>query len=394
MSQQEKIDSEKHVNELMLTSRIVSGVLMLLATAVIVYGYISTTHNLVRVTNALSDHIHALSVGDLQEKTIYKGKNMFGQVSLHLQEARTNLRQYIDTIDFAMRSFAEGNFNISSPITFQGDFVSIYDSITHMKHRMSELIATIRGASEQINGGSEQVAGGAVSLAQGASEQASTLETLNANTREISAQIRDTAAAVNKAEQLETEAQGMIQKNKREMSNLLAALQNIEDNSVNMKKVIKTIDDIAFQTNILALNAAVEAARAGSAGKGFAVVADEVRNLAAKSAVAAKDTATMLESTILAIQESVGVAKHTDGTFGEVEERTNTLLEVISDINHASQKQAEGAVQITQSLEKIYDVVQMNSASSEESAAASEELSGQAQLLFASMQSFQISEQK
>ncbi|NCC88476.1 MAG: hypothetical protein EOM05_11555 [Clostridia bacterium] len=236
-------------------------------------------------------------------------------------------------------------------------------------------------ASDQVASGSNQVASGAQALSQGATEQASSIEELSATVNEITTQIKETAENAEKAKQISIDASVATNQSQQQMEKMIAAMNEISNTSNEIGKIIKNIDDIAFQTNILALNAAVEAARAGLAGKGFAVVAEEVRNLAGKSAESAKITATLIESSLNAINNGSKIVSDTAKSLEDVVIGSKNSSEVIQSIADASIEQSQSIAQVNIGIGQISDVVQTNSATAEESAAASEELSGQAQML-------------
>ena len=231
---------------------------------------------------------------------------------------------------------------------------------------------------------------GAQSLAQGATEQASSLEELSASIADISERVKNNADYAEKAKSLTAEAQVIMQGSVSDMELARQAMDEISSTSKNISKVIKTIDDIAFQTNILALNAAVEAARAGAAGKGFAVVADEVRNLSQKSAEAAKNTTALIESSIEAVEKGSKLVNKTSEGFAQVAVKAEASGKLVDEISAQAQEQASAISQIAIGIEQVSSVVQMNSATSEESAAASEELSSQAEVLKALVDQFKL----
>jgi methyl-accepting chemotaxis protein len=229
-----------------------------------------------------------------------------------------------------------------------------------------------------------------MALSQGATEQASSIEELTASIEEISAQTKLNAQNATQAKNLaETAKDNAVQGNSR-MKEMLKAMGEINDASGNISKIIKVIDEIAFQTNILALNAAVEAARAGQHGKGFAVVAEEVRNLAARSANAAKETTDMIEGSIKKVEDGTKIANETASALDKIVEGVTDAASLVSDIATASDNQATGIAQVTQGLAQVSQVVQTNSATSEESAAASEELSSQAELMKEQVDRFKL----
>ncbi|MEG0692286.1 MAG: methyl-accepting chemotaxis protein [Oscillospiraceae bacterium] len=303
-----------------------------------------------------------------------------------------SLNEDIDDIAFHLGEIAQGNLSTSLEREYRGDFKPLETSVTTILGSLNEAMANINEASDQVGSGSEQVSFGAQALAQGATEQASSIEELSATITEISSKVKATAENAHRANLLSLEAGNEVEIGSQQMQEMIRAMAEISETSNEIGRIIKTIDDIAFQTNILALNAAVEAARAGAAGKGFAVVADEVRNLAGKSAQAAKNTANLIESSINAVANGTKIVDKTAASLQNIVESTRQTTELIDDIAKASGAQAVAVGQVTQGVEQIASVVQTNSATAEESAAASEELSGQAQVLKQLVGNFKLKE--
>ena len=266
--------------------------------------------------------------------------------------------------------------------------IALKTLVDDYNHLISDVITSV----EQISGGASQVSNGAQSLAQGATEQASSIQELSASISETSQQVKENAENAQAANKLSAETTQIVNDSIMNMELAEKAMQDISATSKDISKVIKAIDDIAFQTNILALNAAVEAARAGSAGKGFAVVADEVRNLSQKSAEAAKNTTALIESSIAAVENGSELVNKTSTSFAAVAEKSAEVSKTVQEITVRSQEQADNISQISVSIEQVSSVVQMNSATSEESAAACEELSSQANYLTESVSKFKVRE--
>ena len=289
-----------------------------------------------------------------------------------------------------MTEISKGNFILEPQVEFIGIFGNLEKAITTIIVDLSSFINQIKIASEQVYTGASQVSIGSQSLAQGSTEQASTLQELSEFIKQILEQINDNATDSNQANTLVVEVSRHITKSNDQMQDMIIAMDKISQSSGEIGKIIKTIEDIAFQTNILALNAAVEAARAGEAGKGFAVVADEVRNLATKSSEAAKQTNILIQDSISAVSHGVGIVDGTAKSLNEVVSQASDINKLVERISKASTKQAESVGQVNVGVEQITAVVQTNSATSEESAATSQELSGQASLLNELVEKFNI----
>ena len=365
------------VNVLTIIIAVAFGIVLVLS----IFFALRTTNNLVSAAGKAKNTVLALAKGDLSARMDYEGNNEFGELAQGINDSFEDLSKYVEAIDYSMSQFSSGNFNCQCSVQFMGDFANIKKNIESFQSKMDETLSELLVSSDQVGAGAEQVANGAQSLAQGATEQASSSQELSASIQDISTQISNTAEYSEKANALGQQSEEIIARSKEQMRQLLEAMNQIENQSADIQRIVKTIDDIAFQTNILALNAAVEAARAGSAGKGFAVVADEVRNLAAKSADAAKDTTKLIESAILNIENGARLANETGAGFEDVEQHSFETLEMLKKIADATTEQATSVSQISIGVDQISSVIQQNSAASEQSAAASEELSGQAEAM-------------
>lgn len=335
-----------------------------------------------RPVKACAERLVLLSEGDLHTMVPdATSKDETGIMLNALKMTTDYIIAIIGDIDQGLGEMAKGNLTAAPAIEYKGDFTSISDSSGLIMASLNSTLGQINQASDQVSNGSDQVSSGAQALSQGATEQASSVEELAAAIAEISTQIKQNSDNAQAANGLSNEAGTGATESNKQMQELIVAMDNISSKSNEIGKIIKTIDDIAFQTNILALNAAVEAARAGAAGKGFAVVADEVRNLAQKSAEAAKDTTALIEDTVAAVGNGTKIADETAKSLQKVVEKIVMVGDKIDQIAKASEEQSAASVQVTSGVEQISSVVQTNSATAEESAAASEELSGQAQML-------------
>lgn len=290
----------------------------------------------------------------------------------------------------AAQKIADGDLDVTIDVQSKDELGLLGTAFRTMTDNLNNVMSNINSASDQVAAGSSQVSDSSMSLSQGATEQASSIEELTASVEEIAAQTRQNAANADKAKEMATDAQNHAQRGNSQMTDMLQSMEEINLSSNNISKIIKVIDDIAFQTNILALNAAVEAARAGQHGKGFAVVAEEVRNLAARSADAAKETTTMIEGSISKVSEGTRIANETAEALTLIVDGVSKATELVGEIAVASNEQALGVEQINQGLTQISNVVQTTSATAEETAAASEELSGQSAMLKSQVASFKL----
>jgi methyl-accepting chemotaxis protein len=315
---------------------------------------------------------------------------IFTKIYRQYKDSIKTLASYVAEISGVLTEMSNSNMDLGITGDYRGDFIEIKNSLNMIIESFNNVLRDINSAADQVAAGSKQVSDSSMALSQGATEQASSVEELTASLAEISSQTRLNAQNANQANELADTAKSNAVQGDRQMNEMLKAMEEINVSSANISKIIKVIDEIAFQTNILALNAAVEAARAGQHGKGFAVVAEEVRNLAARSANAAKETTEMIEGSIRKVETGTKIANDTADALNRIVADVSKAASLVGNIAVASNEQASGIAQINQGLAQVSRVVQTNSATSQESAAASEELSGQAQLLKEQVDRFKL----
>ncbi len=321
--------------------------------------------------------------GEFDIDVSYRSRDELGQLAEAFRNMVVILETVISDASRILSAMADGNFDVRTDAEerYVGSFQSLLSSMRRLNRDMSITLGQINQSADQVASGSDQVSNGAQALSQGATEQAAAVEELAATIAGISNQVKDTAENAAGARTKTKTAGDEAEACNRQMLEMMASMEEITQKSNEIGKIIKTIEDIAFQTNILALNAAVEASRAGIAGKGFAVVADEVRNLASKSSEASKDTAELIESSIKAVKQGTQIADSTAQSLTKVVEEVRMAADSVDKIADAAEEQASSVEQVTLGVDQISNVVQTNSSTAVESAAASQELSSQAAML-------------
>lgn len=323
----------------------------------------------------------AVASGNLNVSVNHTSDDETGQLADSINRTINSLNGYIGEISRLCKQLADGDFNIHQQITFHGDFVSIIGALNSLAHGLSDTMQQIDISAAHVNQGATQISNGSASLASGATEQASSIQELAGIITTLKDKVDTNAKNAEEAKQKANQSGEKMSLSDKHMKEMVIAMNNLSDKSNQISKIIKTIEDIAFQTNILALNAAVEAAKAGVAGKGFAVVADEVRNLASKSAEAATSTTKLIQQTIEAVKNGSHIVEETAEALNSSVDVTNQTIKLINDIWTVSTEQATMIEQVNTGVEQISSVVQTNAATAEQSAASSEELNGQAAAL-------------
>ena len=298
--------------------------------------------------------------------------------------------KHVSHIAGALLSVAKGDLTVEVNLLSEEDVMG--KSLQSVIDNLNAMFREVSTSADQVSTGAKQVADGAQSLAQGSTEQAASIQELSSTIAEIAHKTKSNAETAGMAAKLSNTIKENAEKGNRQMGEMIAAVKDINEASQSISKIIKTIDDIAFQTNILALNAAVEAARAGQHGKGFAVVAEEVRNLASKSAEAARDTGEMIQNTMEKAGLGSRIAGETALSLTEIVAGINESSRLIDEIARASEEQTSGIAQVNIGIDQVAQVVQQNSATAEESAASSEEMSGQANMLQELIARFKVRE--
>ena len=347
----------------------------------IIHGINNTLDNVISPINEAAQALAKVAEGDLSAAITSEFAGDYAIIKNSLNGTVETLKAYIAEIADVLGEMSRGNLNVGIQAEYRGDFKELKESINTIAASLNAVISDMGTAADQVAAGTRQVSDGSQEISQGASEQAGSIEELTESITQIAEQTRQNAMSATKANELAEAAQAGAALGNGQMKAMQEAMAEINESSRNISKIIKVIDDIAFQTNILALNAAVEAARAGVHGKGFAVVAEEVRNLAARSASAAKETTEMIEGSIHKTAAGTKIADDTAVSLTTIVEGVRDAAQLVGEIAEASGEQAMAIAQVNRGIEQMSQVVQTNSATAEEAAAAAEELSSQAEML-------------
>lgn len=358
--------------------------LFIIGIVVLTVVIILVSMQMVKSVKILSVAAGRIAEGELDVENNVKSRDEVGELAKDINAITARLKKYIlyiDEITAVLKEIGQGNFVFTLQQDYKGEFAKVKDALLEVRDTISETLKAVVVSADQVASGADQVSIGAQSQAQGATEQASSVQELAATLQEVSNQIDANTGVIEETAEAIDEVASEVQEGELKMKTMLEAMDAISKNSQKVGNIIKSIEDIAFQTNILALNAAVEAARAGEAGKGFAVVADEVRSLAGKTAEASGTTAELIQKALEAVENGKVIADETAESFEKVYHTIEKVAEKAVSITENSERQNDAIKQTTAGVDQISSVVQTNSATSEESAAASEELSGQAQML-------------
>lgn len=354
------------------------GVVFVIVILLCVFAFLKLQKDITGRIGTVSKAIKRMRSGHLNIafNKKYIGSDELGEMVDDFSALSGELKKIITDICAVLSEMSKGNFAVQSmdENMYVADYASILQSYREINQNLKNVFGSINQVAADVESGSEQIANGSVALSQGATEQASTLEELSASIYALSTRISAQAQKAGNIESYFGEVSEKISDENQQMGEMLLAMEEIEDKSNQVERIIKAIDDIAFQTNILALNAAIEAARAGVYGKGFAVVADEVRNLAGKSADAAAETSVLIESTINAVKKGVNIVDHAAKTLGDVMDGSEKSKEMVSEIAGSMVTDAKSISEVSKGLEEVSKVVQQNSATSEESSASSQDL--------------------
>lgn len=367
----------------------------------LVFAFTLTRKTSKRVLETILEPLHAiedvameLTEGNLHSTLEYHSDDEIGRLAHSMRKSIRILGTYVDDIDRSMKLFSEGNFDVHPEVEWRGDFVGILNSFMAFQASMAGTIKGIQNVSNEVSGAAEQVASSSNDLADGATNQAAVVEELTATVTGVSEQVEKNSQSAKEISVKVDELGNAISESNGKMHEMVDSMHEISEASKEIDKIITTINEIASQTNLLALNASIEAARAGEAGKGFAVVANQVNVLADQSAQAAKESATLIETSVKAVEKGMVIAGQTAAQLEEVAENSKVITTEVTNIAETLETQTTEIKQINEGIEQINDVVQTNSATSEECAAASQEMSSEAESLREMIRKFKVAEDK
>lgn len=390
MSIADKMEDEtnKEANQAILLSNVVAviggvAIVLFIVIASLISKKIGAkiTEMIIEPLRDIDNVAKDLASGNLHSELTYHSDDELGTLAHSLRKSIRTLSSYVDDIKRSMQEFSHGNFDVKPEVEWKGDFEEILQAFMSFEASMADLVKHLQRVADQVAEGSEQIASSSTELAEGATNQAASVEELTASLANVServAQNSQNARAISgKVDELGTQ----LYESNGKMSEMVTSMSEIEKASKEISKIIETINQIASQTNLLALNASIEAARAGDAGKGFAVVADQVSALAAQSAEAAKESASLIDTSVAAVEKGMVIANDTASQLGAVVDNSRHIVDEVNNIADVLNTQTEAIKQVDDGVEAINDVVQTNSATSQECAAASQDMSTQADTL-------------
>lgn len=386
-TEDEFTESSDWLLRVLVSMLMVNTVLTLLISAV-------TLRTSLKPIEYLKEAMSQLASGNTHYEFDYYSEDEIGNLADDLRFTMKNLGSYIDEISKMLHSCSKGDFTLKSKVEFLGDFSNIQTSISDFTVLISEALNGMKETIEQVNAGSDYVASGSEELAKGSLIQSHSVGSLNSHIVDMADKVSKNVDGVKYVNKCTHEAADKLLHNNKQMEDVVKSMEEITMSSSGIEKIVKTIEDVAFQTNILALNAAVEAARAGTAGKGFAVVADEVRSLSLRTSEAVHETSTLIEKTVQAVEIGCQLVENTSEGLIEVSEFVSGFTGSLDEITASSEDQARGIQVITEEIKSIDDVMQSNSSISQESAATAQELSNQAALMHETISQFKTLSQK
>lgn len=350
-----------------------------------------TKRRVLRPVIAVRDQMHEISQGNLSAAfSLQSSTSEIGMLVESIHETKRELKKYIHDIDSKLSEMAQGNMDLMIGDDYRGEFLPIQDAMRQILDSLNNALSRINLTAEQVSEEAKRMASDAQVLSSGAVAQASAVQELSASIQELSTQVDRTSTDADNAQKCSTDAATLLLASNDKMGELMAAMEDISNASLEIGGIIKTIEDISFQTNILALNAAVEAARAGEAGKGFAVVAEEVQVLANKSSASAKDITELIENSIRMIQQGTSLTAETTSALGDVVVGAKQATDLIEQIAGSAMQQSQALHQLTAGMEQIAGVVQTNANTAEKSAFSAKELQTQSEALKVSVQRFRL----
>ena len=369
---------------------VMSATLFLIAIIQLMIMFV-TNKRVMRPVVAVRDQMGEISNGNLSAAfSLEPDTSEIGMLVASIHETKQELKKYIQDIDHTLSQMAQGSMDLSIGNDYRGEFLPIQNAMRQIIDSLNHALSQIRTTAEHVSAESEHMASGAESLSNGTVRQASAVQELSASIQEISGQVDRTSSDADDARQASADAASQLQICSQKMEALSSAMNDISKASNQIGGIIKTIEDISFQTNILALNAAVEAARAGEAGKGFAIVADEVQDLANKSSISAQDIAELIENSMQLVRYGSSLTTDTTNAISTVVSSAQKSTELVDRIAESAQYQSQSLRQLTQGMEQIAEVVQTNASTAQESAQSAKELQQQAEELQVSVQRFRL----